>query len=129
MVISLFLTCGKEKKTCYKVPWLIFLHTVLLNMSILELLMWGWWWCELVHLVPMFTVDWLCHSLLLVELFIDTFTLFPTGTVWLGCPFFGSLACDSGCTYAQCTHITMVWVIIIHTHRYKWHIHISIKSY
>jgi hypothetical protein len=36
---------------------LFFLQIVLLDMIILELLAYGWCWCELVHPVPMLTVD------------------------------------------------------------------------
>ncbi len=57
--------------------WLFFLHIVSLNMIILELMVCGQCWCKLVHPVPMLTVDWSCHSLLLVELFIDSYTFFP----------------------------------------------------
>jgi hypothetical protein len=53
---------------------IVLLHIVSLNMIILELLACGW--CQLVHPVPMLTVDWSCHSLLLVQLFIDTLTVF-----------------------------------------------------
>ncbi len=74
----------------HKVLWLFFLHTVLLKMIILELLVCGWCWYILVHPICMLTVDWSCHSLLLIELFIDAFTLFPTGAAWLGCPNLGT---------------------------------------
>jgi hypothetical protein len=36
---------------------IILLNTALLNIVILELLVCGWCWCELVHPVPMLTVD------------------------------------------------------------------------
>jgi hypothetical protein len=52
----------------------VLLHIVSLNMIIPELLACGW--CQLVHPVPTLTVDWSCHSLLLVQLFIDTLTVF-----------------------------------------------------
>jgi hypothetical protein len=77
----------------YKVLWLFFLHIALLDMVILELLVCGWCWCELVHPVPMLTVNWSCHSLLLVELFI--------GTVRLGCPYLGAWLRIFGSTYVH----------------------------
>ncbi len=46
-------------------------------MIVLELLACGWCWWKLVHPVPRLTADSYCHSLLLVELFIDAFTFFP----------------------------------------------------
>jgi hypothetical protein len=55
-------------------------------MVILELLACGWCWCEVVHPVPMLTVDCSCHSLLLVRLYLEAFTPFLRGTVLLGCP-------------------------------------------
>ncbi len=54
-----------------------FLAFVSLDMNILELVACCWCWCELVHLIPMFTVDWLCPSLLKIGLFIDAFTFLP----------------------------------------------------
>ncbi len=59
---------------------------MLLNIIILELLLCFKCWCILVCPVPMLTVDWSCHSFLLVEVFIDAFTLFPRGAIWLCCP-------------------------------------------
>jgi hypothetical protein len=78
---------------------LSYLHTALLNMVILDLLVCRWWWCELVHPVPMLTVNRSCHSFLLVELFIDAFTLFQMGTVKLGCPYLGAWLGIFGSTY------------------------------
>jgi hypothetical protein len=43
--------------TIVKDYMIISLHFMLLNMNILELLACCWCLCELVHLVPMFTVD------------------------------------------------------------------------
>jgi hypothetical protein len=60
---------------------IISLHFMSLDMIVLELLVCGWYWCELVHPVPVLTVDWLCHALLLVELFIDAFNFFS----WVLC--------------------------------------------
>jgi hypothetical protein len=80
---GLFLTCGdKYKWLVMYVHYLqdqmiITLHFMTLNVNILELLTCCWCCCELVHLVPMFTVDWLCHSLLQIGLFIDDLTFFP----------------------------------------------------
>ncbi len=45
---------------------IISLHFVSLNMLIL-----------IGSLCPMFTVNWLCHSILQIGLFIDAFTVFP----------------------------------------------------
>jgi hypothetical protein len=45
------------------------------NMIVLESVACGW--CVLVHPVPMLTADRSCLSLLLGELFMDAFTLFP----------------------------------------------------
>ncbi len=56
---------------------IIFLNFLALNMILFELLASGWCWYELVHHIPMLTVGWSFHSLLLVELFIDAFTFFP----------------------------------------------------
>jgi hypothetical protein len=52
-----------------------FLAFVSLDMNILEL--GACCWCKLVHLIPMFTVDWICASLLKIWLFIDAVTFFP----------------------------------------------------
>jgi hypothetical protein len=84
-----------------QVLWLFFLHTALLNMVILELLVCGWCWWEPVYPVPMLTGNWSCPSLLLVELFIDAFTLFQTGTVKLGCPSLGAWLRIFGSTYVH----------------------------
>ncbi len=63
---------------------IILLVNCVADMIILELLVCGWCWRKLVHPVSRLTVDWSCHSLLLVRLFIDAFTLFFKGIVWLG---------------------------------------------
>ncbi len=55
--------------------WL-FLAFYFTEMIILDLLVFSWCWCELVHPVPMLTVDWLCYSLLLIRLLIDPFLPF-----------------------------------------------------
>ncbi len=80
---GLFLTYGREKiirhiyKLCSKVLWLFFLLTALLNMVILELVACGWCWCKLVHPVPMLTLYWSCHSLLLVDCLKTPSLCFP----------------------------------------------------
>ncbi len=80
---GLFLICGDRKKMVrhicelfYKISWLF--HCILwLNMKMLHILVFWRCWCELVHLVPMLTVDCLCYSLLQIGLFIDVFPFFP----------------------------------------------------
>ncbi len=79
-------------------------------------------WLVLVHPVPILTVDWSYHFLLLVDLFVDTFTLFPTGTIWLGCPNLGAWLEILGYIYVHTLlrnglsyiHSKMV------THTYMW---------
>jgi hypothetical protein len=63
---------------------IILLVNCVADMIILELLVCGWCWRKPVHPVSRLTVDWSCHSFLLVRLFIDAFTLFFMGIVWLG---------------------------------------------
>ncbi len=60
-------------------------HAVPLNMALLELL--GMWlpWCELVPTVPMLAAYGLLPAPLPpVRVKLDSFTVLPTGTAWLG---------------------------------------------
>ncbi len=104
------------------------LHILLLNMTILELLACGWCWCKLVHPVPMLTLDWLCHSLLLFEVFIDAFTCIPWGRLaWL--PQFRCVAQDflfntCTCCYKVNYH-THSWISDIYINIYTFFIHID----
>jgi hypothetical protein len=50
------------------------LHFMSLSMNILELLAYGWCWCELVNPLPMLTLDYVT---LFCWLFIDAPTFFP----------------------------------------------------
>ncbi len=94
----------------HNIQRIISLHFMLLNVDILKLLACCWCWCKLVHLVPMLTVDRLCHSLLRIGLFIDTFTFFPL-------PLFG-LAALFGC---------FAWDLLVRTYTLtvtsNYHIH------
>ncbi len=65
--------------------------SVLLDRDIFELLVCCWFWCKLVHLAPMFSVDWLCRSPLFIDRCLHSL---PTVTVCLGCPRFRCLAWD-----------------------------------
>ncbi len=70
---------------------------------------------KLFHAVPMLIEDCSCHSLLLVRLLIDTFTLFPMGTVWLGCPNLGRLGIGLG---FLATHMNTYYCETSYTYRY-----------
>ncbi len=96
----------------YKILWWLFLwHIVLLNTIIFELLACGWCWCELDHPVPMLIEDWFCHSLLLVELFIDAFSFFPWMLFGLAALIW-ALGLGFSATQTVCAHITMKRTVI-----------------
>jgi hypothetical protein len=82
----------------------LFLHIVLLNMvivSYLRLAGAGANW-SILSLFSQQTV--LCHSLQLVKQLTNAFTIFPTGTVWLGCLIQSLGAAGSGLGLLGYTH-------------------------
>ncbi len=87
------------------------LFSLYINIIILELLACGWCWCELVNPVPMLTVDSSCHSLLLVELFIDAFTIFSWVLFGLAAQNLGARPGIFGCTYVH----TSLWNKVSYT--------------